>query len=81
MKTNTKAKWVVGVSGVAFSAFIIGQLDTSVANNNGLAVEITENMSEREKELLSLDWSDFSIQTSNEGMRDSDRTSRKSKKD
>ena len=28
MKANNKAKWIVGITGAAFSAFVIGQLNT-----------------------------------------------------
>ena len=70
MKANTKAKWIVGITGTAFSAFIISQLDQPVStdtetNANTLAAEITDSMSDREKELVQLDWSDFSIQANN----------------
>lgn len=80
MKTNKKAKWMVGLSGAAFSAFVLGQLDhtehtTDLAIN---AVEINDSMSVREKELVQLDWSDFSLSV-NDGQRidESDRTTRR----
>lgn len=80
MKENTKAKWIVGIAGVALSAFVIGQLDESEqTQTNTLAVEINDNMSNREKELVKLDWSEFSIQATNEGNAQNDRTSRRSK--
>lgn len=80
MKSSNKAKWIVGISGIAFSAFVIGQLETT-SDSNSASVEINETMTEREKELLQLDWSDFSIQGQSEGVADSDRTSRRSKED
>jgi hypothetical protein len=85
MKANTKAKWIVGITGTAFSAFIISQLDQSLStetepNTVMLATEITESMSSREKELIQLDWSDFSIQANNgEANVANDRTSRRSR--
>lgn len=69
MKVNTKAKWIVGLTGAAFSAFVLGQLDdtpTKATNtNNGLSSEVTDTMSKREKELVQLDWNDFVIQENN----------------
>jgi len=85
MKANTKAKWIVGLTGTAFSAFIISQLDQPISTDsatdaNTLSTEITKSMSDREKELVQLDWSDFSIQDHN-GIETSttDRTSRRTR--
>lgn len=80
MKIRTKAKWIVGLSGVAVSAFVIGQLDgatpeSSSSDNTG--TEITSTMSERERELVQLDWSNFTVQVANEGNERSDRTTRR----
>ena len=33
MKANTKAKWIVGLTGTAFSAFIISQLDQPISTD------------------------------------------------
>ena len=85
MKANNKAKWIVGITGAAFSAFVIGQLNTdpnaeSTTNpTTAMAVEISDSMSEREKELVGLDWSDFSPQVSNNNQRtnENDRTTRR----
>ncbi|KMY55294.1 hypothetical protein AC623_16260 [Bacillus sp. FJAT-27231] len=82
MKKSAKAKWIVGVSGIAFSAFIVGQLeDYEASGTNTVAGEVNDTMSKREQELVKLDWGDFSIQEINEGGGKSDRTSRKSKRD
>ena len=68
MKANNKAKWMVGITGAAFSAFVIGQLNTNPnpevqqIPTTAMAVEISDSMSEREKKLVGLDWSDFSPQ-------------------
>ncbi|WP_075980058.1 hypothetical protein [Bacillus massilinigeriensis] len=81
MKPKAKAKWIIGVTGTAFSAFVLGQLnDTPTAANSedSLKIEITDSMSEREKELAKLDWSNFAIQQSNpEGNFENDRTTRR----
>ncbi|WP_010677690.1 hypothetical protein [Bacillus timonensis] len=82
MKANIKAKWIVGITGAAFSAFVIGQINDSypdTKNSTAMAVEINDSMSEREKELIQLDWSDFSIQVNdNQGVVERDRTTRRS---
>ncbi|WP_342468425.1 hypothetical protein [Ureibacillus sp. FSL K6-3587] len=68
MKANNKAKWIVGITGVAFSAFVLGQINgtpvhSSATNPNdaALEIEINDSMSEREKELVKLDWSNFTL--------------------
>lgn len=82
MKASAKAKWIVSVSGVAFSAFIIGQLDdTNVNKDDPFAIVANSSLSDREKELLNLDWSDFTLQAVDERNVQSDRTSRRSKRD
>ncbi len=77
---NTKAKWIVGISGAAFSAFILSALDNPAPKEQGtLSAEVTDKMSEREKELVQLDWSDFSPQIqSSGGNTGNDRTTRRS---
>lgn len=85
MKVGTKAKWIVGITGAAFSAFVLGQLDdTPVQKNNtyadtiGLITEVNDSMSEREKELVQLDWSNFTLQQNHYyGDDDFDRTTRR----
>jgi len=85
VRPNTKAKWIVGLTGTAFSAFIISQLDQPLStdtetNANLLTAEITDSMSDREKELVQLDWSDFSMQTNKNGENSiNDRTSRRTR--
>ena len=82
MKPNTKAKWIVGITGAAFSAFVIGQLNDSAStdalNARTMDVEINNTMSEREKELVQLDWSDFAVQDyPNQGASKNDGTTRR----
>ncbi|WP_071393224.1 hypothetical protein [Bacillus tuaregi] len=83
MKVNTKAKWIVGITGAAFSAFILSTLDEPAPAKQGtLSAEINDNMSEREKELVQLDWSDFTPQISNDGGNsENDRNTRRSARD
>ena len=83
MKANNKAKWMVGITGAAFSAFVIGQLNNNPnpadkINTIATEVEINDSMSEREKELVQLDWSNFSVQTNDyQGADKSDRSTRR----
>ena len=62
MNGKKKAKWIIGVTGTAFSAFVLSQFAMGDTNTTETQVqeEITENMSEEEKELVQLDWTNFS---------------------
>lgn len=83
MKANNKAKWMVGITGAAFSAFVIGQLNNNPnpadkTNTIATEVEINDSMSEQEKKLVQLDWSNFSVQTTDyQGADKSDRSTRR----
>lgn len=71
MKPNNKAKWIIGITGTAFSAYVLGQLDDTPMDNShkeniAMATEVYDSMSEREKELVSLDWSNFTLQQGEE---------------
>ena len=81
MKPNNKAKWIIGITGAAFSAFVLGQLNDTPADTTSttaLASEIDDSMSEREKELVQLDWSNFSLEVNDDqGADRSDRTTRR----
>ncbi|MFB6469471.1 hypothetical protein ACE38V_22310 [Cytobacillus sp. Hz8] len=80
MKPKTKAKWIIGVTGTAFSAFILGQLNDSTPTNaeSTTKVEITDSMSAKEKDLAKLDWSNFATsQTAAEGVNNNDRNTRR----
>lgn len=67
MKPGKKAKWIIGIAGTVFSAFVLGQLtDTPTDHsghkaNIGMVTEVNDSMSEREKELVQLDWSNFRL--------------------
>jgi hypothetical protein len=89
MKISTKSKWVVGMAGTAFTAFVLSQLggggnDTNVDtfNTNSLQIDskVYASMNDKEKELVQLDWSDFAINEVNTGMGagQSDRNTRRS---
>jgi len=79
MKARVKAKWIIGVSGAALSALVLGQInDETRIDSTNTKIEITKSMSEREVELAKLDWSNFSVQIDNsERTTKSDRTSRR----
>ncbi|WP_041580330.1 hypothetical protein [Bacillus sp. 1NLA3E] len=74
MKKTTKSKWIVGLAGTAFSAFVLGQIGSGDANNgtkNGNAFNVESkvyaSMNDKEKELVKLDWSDFTISDGTQG--------------
>ncbi len=87
MKKSTKSKWVVGIAGTAFSAFVLSQIGTTEANvgtNNLDSLKVDSKvyaaMNDKEKELVKLDWSDFEISDVNQesGARNGDRQTRRS---
>ncbi|WP_332647590.1 hypothetical protein [Lysinibacillus sp. 54212] len=65
MKDQKKAKWLLGTSGVLLSAVILAQMNDEVESKGvteqNLFNEPTEEMSQREKELVRLDWTNFEI--------------------
>lgn len=89
MKGSTKSKWVVGIAGTAFTAFVLSQLggggneaNVNSLNTDSLKIDsnVYEAMDDKEKELVQLDWSNFSINENNPdmGVRQSDRSTRRS---
>lgn len=89
MKGSTKSKWVVGIAGTAFTAFVLSQLggggneaNVNSFNTDSLKIDskVYASMDDKEKELVQLDWSDFSINESNTnvGAGQSDRNTRRS---
>lgn len=66
MKDQKKAKWILGGSGIVLSALLLTQFSNAEeANNQTLVTQQEENISEREKELIGLDWTNFEIVTTN----------------
>lgn len=67
MNDQKKAKWILGTSGVALSALLLTQFsgvtesNSSTLNNNQFTEEQENNMTEREKELVNLDWTNFDV--------------------
>lgn len=64
MGKSTKSKWILGLTGTAFSAFVISQIganqsEQSPVSNNSKAEMMA--MSAKEKALYQLDWSSYSI--------------------
>ncbi|MCM0624094.1 hypothetical protein M5J14_06100 [Lysinibacillus sp. OL1_EC] len=65
MKDQKKAKWILGTSGVILSSLLLTQFnnvpsDINIADLN-LTNEQSKKMSDREKELVQLDWTNFEI--------------------
>ncbi|MDR6998478.1 hypothetical protein [Neobacillus niacini] len=59
MAKSKKAKWMLGLTSTAFSAFVIGQIGTNQSNES-IHTE-TLSMNKEEKNLVQLDWSNYSI--------------------
>lgn len=88
MNKSKKSKWIVGIAGTAFSAFVLSQIGGNTDANPGslntdsLKVDskVYASMNDKEKELVKLDWSNFTIQDVNQGMgaSKSDRQTRRS---
>jgi hypothetical protein len=86
MNKSKKSKWVVGIAGTAFTAFVFSQIagtdngNAGSLNTDSLKVDSTvyASMNDKEKELVNLDWSNFTIQDTNQGALQSDRQTRRS---
>lgn len=73
MKPNKKAKWIVGITGTALSAFILSQMDANPNSNNqtnqpvayqtDVSSEKPNGLSNREQELANKDWSNFTVES------------------
>lgn len=76
MKPSKKAKWIIGAAGVSFSAFVLSQIGDTGTKMDPIQPEIVidDTMSQREKELLALDWTTIVAGP----VQKSDRTTRRS---
>ncbi|QSB09758.1 hypothetical protein JTI58_22740 [Lysinibacillus fusiformis] len=84
MKDQKKAKWILGTSGVILSSLLLTQFnnvpsDTNIADLN-LTTEQSKKMSDREKELVQLDWTNFEIVGVNQLQQNKIRTDRTTKR-
>ena len=65
MKDPKKAKWVLGASGMLLSAALLTQINSptqaETSRSNNIQNLDQENMTEREQELVQLDWTNFEI--------------------
>ncbi|MGG2055190.1 hypothetical protein ABFY48_12400 [Lysinibacillus pakistanensis] len=65
MKDPKKAKWVLGASGILLSAALLTQINSptqaETSRSNNIQNLDQENMTEREQELMQLDWTNFEI--------------------
>lgn len=65
MKDPKKAKWVLGASGILLSAALLTQINSPTQAETSRSSNIQnldqENMTEREQELVQLDWTNFEI--------------------
>lgn len=81
MAKSKKSKWIIGLTGTALSAFVIGQIGGNEPNNSGAADIInTKALSAEEKEMVQLDWSNYTINgvTVTERVGQSDRQTKRS---
>lgn len=60
MAKSKKAKWVIGLTGTALSAFVIGQIGANQPNQTTKPI-LTKSMSKEEKDFSQLDWSNYNI--------------------
>lgn len=76
VKTSKKAKWIIGAAGVSFSAFVLSQMGGTESIKDPIQPEIVmdDTMSQREKELLALDWTNLNRTP----IQKNDRTTRRS---
>lgn len=84
MKDQKKAKWILGTSGVILSSLLLTQSnnvpsDINIADLN-LTNEQSKKMSDREKELVQLDWTNFEIVGVNQLQQNKIRTDRTTKR-
>lgn len=71
MKDPKKAKWLLGTSGVILSALLLTQMDSTTTSQaattdsalNQFSVDEKATMSDKEQELVQLDWTNFEVQT------------------
>ena len=84
MKDQKKAKWILGTSGVILSSLLLTQFNNvpSVINiaDLNLTNEQSKKMSDREKELVQLDWTNFEIVGVNQLQQNKIRTDRTTKR-
>lgn len=66
MKQSKKVKWIVGLTGVAFSSFVLGQLETNNEEESTFSMmqSTDQAISEEETALLALDWENFVFEES-----------------
>lgn len=64
MAKSTKYKWMIGLTGTAFSAFVIGQIGTNPGDSTSVQqtdAALLQAMEPAEQELFQLDWSNYQI--------------------
>ncbi|AZU62905.1 hypothetical protein [Neobacillus mesonae] len=82
MAKSKKAKWLMGISGTALSAFVISQVG---ANQGSTPLDLpqtisADSVSKQEKALIKLDWTNYNINGAapSKGVEQSDRQTRRS---
>lgn len=81
MKDPKKAKWIAGTSGVVLSAILLTQLTDAKEGDSeqeaSFSTEQVKQMSQVEKELTELDWTNFQVQLVEQVPVKSDRKTRR----
>lgn len=63
MANSKKSKWLIGLTGTALSAFVIGQVggnQNDVKTQSMISAPI-ESMSKQEQEYAQLDWANYDV--------------------
>lgn len=83
MKDPKKARWLLGTSGVMLSAVLLTQMnsatqaETPSTDEFQITAEQAEEMSEKEKELTQLDWTNFETKVVSQNTIKSDRKTKR----
>lgn len=81
MASSKKSKWLIGLTGTALSAFVIGQAGAiqPINETQTMISNPTKSMSKQEQEYVQLDWTSFGvIGTGVTGVENSDRQTKRS---
>ncbi|WP_066313737.1 hypothetical protein [Bacillus sp. FJAT-29814] len=63
MANSKKSKWLIGLTGTALSAFVIGQVGGNQPNGEtqSMISAPIDSMSKQEQEYVQLDWSNYEV--------------------
>lgn len=63
MANSKKSKWLIGLTGTALTAFVIGQVGANQPNNETQTMisTPTKSMTKEEQEYVQLDWTNYDV--------------------